>query len=60
MNHHDTLVLFLVLTIILNIAYIAHTVEEIEKNGGQLTLEELHLAAQRICSDIRDFLIRKS
>lgn len=60
MNHHDTLVLFLVLTIILNIAYIAHTVEEIEKNGGQLTLEELHLAAQRICKDIRDYLHRKN
>jgi len=60
MNHHDTLVLFLVFTIILNIAYIAHTIEEIEENGGQITMEELYLAAQRICRDIRDYLHRKN
>ena len=56
MNHHDTLVLFLLLTIILLIAEIARIAREIEENGGQITFEELQLAAQRICSDIREYL----
>jgi hypothetical protein len=60
MNHHDTLVLFLLLTIILLIAEIARIVREIEENGGQITFEELQLAAQRICSDIREYLQRKN
>jgi hypothetical protein len=60
MNHHDILVPFLLLTIILLIAYIAHTVQEIEENGGQITAEELKLAAQRICRDIREYFLRKS
>ena len=60
MNHHDTLVLLLVLAIILNIACIAHTVQEIEENGGEIKLEDLHRAAQRICRDIRDYLQRKN
>jgi hypothetical protein len=60
MNHHDTLVLFLLLTIILLIAEIARIAREIEENGGQITFEELQLAAQRICSDIREYLQRKN
>jgi DNA topoisomerase VI subunit B len=60
MNHHDTLLLFLLLTIILNIAYIARTVQEIEENGGQITFEELQLAVQSICRDISEYLQRKN
>jgi hypothetical protein len=60
MNHHDTLVLFLLLTIILLIAEIARIAQEIEENGGQITFEELQLAALRICRDIREYLQRKN
>jgi hypothetical protein len=60
MNHHDTLIVFLLLTIILLLAEIVRIAWEIEEHGGQITAEELHLAAQQICCDIRDFLIRKS
>jgi hypothetical protein len=56
----ETLVLVLLMAIILLIAEIAKIMREIEENGGQITLEEIHLAAQEICSDIRDFLIRKN
>jgi hypothetical protein len=58
--HAETLVLVLLMAIILLIAEIAQIMREIEENGGQITLEEIHLAAQEICSDIRDFLIRKN
>jgi len=60
MNHLDTLVLFLVLTIILLIAEITRIAREIEENGGQITAEELQLAAQRIYRNIREYLQRKS
>jgi len=60
MNHHDTLVLFLILTIILLIAEIARIAREIEENGGQINAEELQLAAQRIYRNIREYLQRKS
>jgi hypothetical protein len=60
MNHHDTLVLFLLLTIILLIAEIARIAREIEENGGQINAEELQLAAQRIYRNIREYLQRKS
>jgi hypothetical protein len=56
----ETLVLVLLMAIILLIAEIAKIMQEIGENGGQITLEEIHLAAQEICSDIRDFLIRKN
>jgi hypothetical protein len=56
----ETLALILLMAIILLIAEIAKIMREIEENGGQITLEEIHLAAQEICSDIRDFLIRKN
>jgi hypothetical protein len=56
----ETLVLVLLMAIILLIAEIAKIMREIEENGGQITPEEIHLAAQGICSDIRDFLMRKS
>jgi len=57
---HETLVLVLLMAIILLIAEIAKIMREMEEHGEQFTLEEIHLAAQEICSDIRDFLIRKS
>jgi aldehyde:ferredoxin oxidoreductase len=60
MNHHDTLVLLLLLTIILLIAEIARIAREIEENGGQITAEELQLAAQRIYRNIREYLQKKS
>ena len=60
MNHHDTLIVFLLLTIILLIAEIAMIAREIEEHGGQITVEELHLAAQRLCRDVRDYLRRKN
>ena len=60
MNHHDTLIVFLLLTIILLIADIARIAREIEEHGGQITVEELHLAAQRICRDVRDYLQGKN
>jgi hypothetical protein len=60
MNHHDTLVLFLLLTIILLIAEIARIAREIEENGGQITFEELQFAALRICRDIWEYLQRKN
>ena len=60
MNHLDTLVLFLVLTIILLIAEITRIAREIEENGGQIIAEELQLAAQRIYRNIREYLQRRS
>jgi len=60
MNHHDTLIVFLLLTIILLIAEIARIAREIEEHGGQITVEELRLAAQRICRDVRDYLQGKN
>ncbi len=56
MNHHDTLVVYLLLTIILLIADIARIARAIQEDGGQITSEELHLAAQRICRDVPDYL----
>ena len=53
---HDTLVFFLLLTIVLLIAEIARIALEIEENGGQISAEELHHAAKGICRDIRDYL----
>jgi len=60
MNHHDPLVVFLLLTIIMLIAEIARIAREIEEHGGQITAEELHSAAQRICRDVRDYLQGKN
>jgi hypothetical protein len=42
------------------IAEIARIAREIEEHGGQITVEELHLAAQRICRDVRDYLQGKN
>ena len=60
MTHHDPLVVFLLLTIILLIAEIAKIMREIEENGGQITLEEILLAAKGICRDVRDYLQGKN
>jgi len=60
MTHHDPLVVFLLLTIILLIAEIARITREIEEHGGQITAEELLLAAKGICRDVRDYLQGKN
>jgi hypothetical protein len=56
----DPLASFLLLTLILLITEIFRVVREIEELGGPITAQELHLTAQRIGRDIRDFLYGKS